>query len=156
MALAIREAIQQAIQKLLAAVTFDGIPAANIRLGELPQGDTPVSPTPCVMIAPFGSTKTESVSGGAVNRIYPVEIALIDATQGIEATPGERPQYEAWHELTMNTIRVVASTGDARDKLTDVPSVWRIEIVDSPTFDREKLNKLYAYQSVVVEIHSNE
>ncbi len=153
---AVRNAIEQALLAILRSVKFDGIDAANIRVSELPDGDAIIAPLPSLLICPYGKNRNEELGfeSASVDRVYTVQLVFVDATQGEFAK--DQARYEGWPEAAIAVLNKDPATGQWRDTLSAVPSVWAIRVLDDETFDRTKLSQLYSYQSVLVEFHSSE
>jgi len=123
-----------------------GINRSNIKVRSLPKiGDRDA--LPCILIAPYGKTRWEPVDfEGNLNRTYFVEVAVVAANNDDFAT--KQSLYQQWADDAEMLV--------SPEVLAAVPSVWRIEVLESPVFDRSKLSKLYAYQSIVLKFDSQE
>lgn len=152
MADAIWEAMQKDTQTILRAASLTGISPENITVAMLPKADQTVDVLPKIAIAPHGKMTSEAMNmnGGKMRR-REVEICLID---GIEDMATGQNQYHGWQDAAANAIEMDGS--DFRTELPNVPSLFNIEIVEAPTFDRSKLSQLYSYQSILVRFTTQE
>lgn len=152
MADAIWESMQKDTQTILRAASLTGISSENITVAMLPKADQTVDVLPKIAIAPHGKMTSEAMnmSGGKMRR-REVEVCLID---GIEDMATGQNQYHGWQDAAANAIEMNGS--DFRTELPNVPSLFNIEIVEAPTFDRSKLSQLYSYQSILVRFTTQE
>lgn len=143
--------IQTAIAGLLADSPPDGLLPQNIRVRELPKVGEVLDALPCLIIAPDRNIAWEPIGfEGAINRTYGVWLAVIAANNDDYATNQEK--YQGWLEAAARTACPV----NLQDTTPDVPSVWRIVVDTSATFDTAKLSELYAYQTVLLRFDSQE
>jgi hypothetical protein len=147
-------AIQEALRKLMVAANLPGIAEADIAVRAMPKVGESIDRLPCLRIAPYGDDDSVPLSfEGCVDRIYSIEITLIDAIEA-DLQSGQN-QYQGWKEKALKKIEK-DNDGFLRDQLDDVPSVWDLDIIAAPNFDRSKLAANYAYQGILVEVHSRE
>lgn len=147
------DAILEEVQAILRAADLDGIEQQNIKVREMPKAGEELDVLPCVLISPYGDIDPDALDmEGGAERAYTVEICLVDASNGDLAS--DRKKRQRWHSQTLNAIE--KDGDDWRLTLPSVPSVWSIQAVKAPTFDRSKLPEGYAYFSVVVKFLSSE
>lgn len=151
---AIETLIDLALQKLLAAVSVSGLASDATVIRMLPKIGETIDKLPGQIISPYGDAQAEPASFEAdVFATYDREITLVDAIDGDFAT--QMALYQTWKAAVMFVLRFMPD-GEIRDGLDGCPSVWQIEILKAPTFDRNKLASNYAYFGIVVRIHSSE
>lgn len=148
------DAILLDVQTLVRAISLTGIDSDDIKIREMPKAGEVLDNLPCVIINSLGDLETESLDmEGNASRTHGVEICLIDAHEGDYAT--DRKKRAKWRSEVLNKIEF-NTDGSWRLGLANVPSVWSIQIVQTPTLDRSKLPEGYAYYSVVVNFLSQE
>lgn len=148
-------AIRQDLQTIVRSLALAGINEADVKLRKLPKKLETVDRTPCVAICsgPMGFNRL-SFERGQVDRIYTIDLVLIDANEGDYAT--DEDKQLAWLEAVITACLVDPATGDHREALPSVPSVWALELDQATTFDRGKLADLYDYLGVRLRVHSHE
>lgn len=133
---------------------FDGITPDNIRIRQLPiTGERLDNKVPCCILCPYGADESKPLDfEGTANRIYKVQVVFIDANEGDFDT--NQRTYQRWKALGKDKIE--RDHGEWRLHLPNVPDVWAIDILEAPTFDRQKLSEYYVYQGIIVQIQCNE
>jgi hypothetical protein len=148
-------AIRQDLQTIIRGLALDGITSANVKLRKLPKSLETIDPLPCVCICsgPMGFNRL-SFEAGQVDRIYTVDIVLIDANEGDYAT--DEDKQLRWQEQVIGALLIDPATSDVRFSLPSVATVWQLELDQATTFDRSKLSELYDYLGVRLRVHSHE
>lgn len=147
--MAVHYDIQLKLLKILQAASFKGLPPENIKVGILPKVGENLDNLPCIIIAPYGKTSWEPASfENSNNFTYYVEATIVVENRGDYRS--KQQQYADWGDLVGGLISPTNFDG------LECPSVWSIDLVNSPNFDRSKLNQQYVYLSSVGKYTSQE
>lgn len=143
--------IREAVVWLLQQQTFTGLSSSNIKNRSMPKKGETLDSLPCMLVVPYGGIDWSPLSfEGTVNRGYMVEVCVVAASNLDFSTAQE--QHGGWLEKAVRAV----TPETLQNSTPPVESVWRVEVLANPTFDRGKLAVMYSYQSIVLRFDSQE
>jgi hypothetical protein len=144
---AYHDTILSSIVTVIQGLTLTGIASANIKRRMLPKASETLDKLPAVLVAPAsGKGRRRPHTWGAVNRVYPIEVAIV--------TPVNRDFATKIADVTQWLQTIEAAFDGPR--ISGAATVWDVDVDVGATFDRSTLNQQYAYSSLLLNVHSHE
>ena len=144
---AYHDTILSSIVTVIQGLDMDDFPDAHVKRRMLPKASETLDKLPCVIVAPASQKGRRKPDGwGSNDRTYPVEIAVVTATN--------RDMLTKIPNVTQ-ALQEIEAAFDV-PTLAGAATVWNVEVDPGATFDRSTLSQNYAYSSILLLIHSHE